>query len=189
MPLWRDTPENIVGIAACQGSAARAAATPAAMPRRSTSLSIAPPPWFVPEMRPLVGAAQGVPPPQDATSRWWSTSTARSMGLVTLEDISGGDRRRHYRRARRRWCRACGRSRTARSMSTARCRSAISTARWTGTCPTTRRPPSPGSSSTRRARSPSVGQSFTFHGFRFRVLRKSRNRITVVADHAAWRAR
>jgi Mg2+/Co2+ transporter CorB len=25
---------------------------------------------------------------------------------------------------------------------------------------------------------PDIGQSFTFHGFRFRVLRKSRNRIT-----------
>ena len=27
---------------------------------------------------PAVGAAQGVPPAQDATSRWWSTNTARS---------------------------------------------------------------------------------------------------------------
>jgi Mg2+/Co2+ transporter CorB len=27
---------------------------------------------------------------------------------------------------------------------------------------------------------PEVGQSFTFHGFRFRVLRKSRNRITAL---------
>jgi len=25
-----------------------------------------------------------------------------------------------------------------------------------------------------------VGQSFTFHGFRFRVLRRSRNRITAL---------
>ena len=36
---------------------------------------------------PAVRAAQGVPPAQDAISRWWSTNTARSMGLVTLEDI------------------------------------------------------------------------------------------------------
>jgi Mg2+/Co2+ transporter CorB len=27
---------------------------------------------------------------------------------------------------------------------------------------------------------PEVGQSFTFHGFRFRVLKKSRNRITAL---------
>ncbi len=27
---------------------------------------------------------------------------------------------------------------------------------------------------------PDVGQSFTFHGFRFRVLRKNRNRITAL---------
>jgi Mg2+/Co2+ transporter CorB len=27
---------------------------------------------------------------------------------------------------------------------------------------------------------PEVGQSFTFHGFRFRVLRRARNRITAL---------
>ena len=27
---------------------------------------------------------------------------------------------------------------------------------------------------------PEIGQSFTFHGFRFRVLRKARNRITAL---------
>ncbi len=32
----------------------------------------------------------------------------------------------------------------------------------------------------RRARSPMSGQSFTFHGFRFSVMRKERNRITAL---------
>ena len=32
---------------------------------------------------------------------------------------------------------------------------------------------------------PEPGQSFTFHGFRFQVLRKTRNRITSLAGHAA----
>ena len=35
---------------------------------------------------------------------------------------------------------------------------------------------------------PEPGQSFTFHGFRFRVLRRQRNRITVAAHHAARQA-
>ena len=32
---------------------------------------------------------------------------------------------------------------------------------------------------------PDTGQIFTFHGFRFQVLRKIRNRITALQDHAA----
>ena len=32
---------------------------------------------------------------------------------------------------------------------------------------------------------PEPGQAFTFHGFRFQVLRKNRNRITALRDHAA----
>src|SRR5215467_507426 len=52
-------------------------------------------------------------------------------------------------------CPACGHSPTARSTSMVAFQSAISTAPWNGTCPTTKRRPSPGSSSTKRGRSPS----------------------------------
>ena len=64
--------------------------------------------------------------------------------------------------------------------STARCRSATSTAPWTGACPMGRQPRLPASSFTRRSSIPDRGQSFTFHGFRFRVLRRERNRITAL---------
>ena len=35
---------------------------------------------------------------------------------------------------------------------------------------------------------PEPGQAFTFHGFRFEVLRRNRNRITALPHHAARRA-
>ena len=57
--------------------------------------------------------------------------------------------------------------------------------RWAGTCRTKRRRRSPASSSMRRARFPSRGQTFSFHGFRFEVLRKQRNRIAALRSRAA----
>ena len=74
-----------------------------------------------------VGAAQGVPPPQDAV-RAGGRRIWRGRGPGHARGHSGGDRRRHHRRARRRHAGRARASRTARSMSTARCRSAISTA-------------------------------------------------------------
>ena len=65
-------------------------------------------------------------------------------------------------------------------MSTARCRSATSTAPWTGTCRTTEATTIAGLVIHEARSIPESGQSFTFHGFRFSVLRKQRNRITAL---------
>ena len=65
-------------------------------------------------------------------------------------------------------------------MSTARCRSAISTAPWTGTCPDDEATTIAGLVIHEARSIPEPGQSFTFHGFRFSVLRKNRNRITAL---------
>ena len=75
-PLWKGKPENIVGILHakdCCGRSRRATAiSPRSTSRRSRATAV------VRARHPsALRAAQGVPPAQDATSRWWSTSTAR----------------------------------------------------------------------------------------------------------------
>ena len=65
-------------------------------------------------------------------------------------------------------------------MSTARCRSATSTARWTGSLPDEEATTIAGLVIHEARTIPEPGQSFTFHGFRFHVLKKERNRITAL---------
>ena len=152
---------------------------PTAIWPRSTSPRWSRPPWFVPDIRPLSEQLKAFRR-RKTQLRAGGRRIRRGDGPGDAGGHPGGDRRRHHRRARHRGARACAGSRTARSMSTAACRSATSTAPWTGTCRTTRPPPSRAWSSTRRGSIPEPGQTFTFHGFRFRVLRRERNRITVL---------
>ena len=93
------------------------------------------------------------------------------MGLVTLEDILEeivGDITDEHDVA----VPACGRSRTARSMSTARCRSATSTALMDWSLPDEEATTIAGLVIHEARSIPEAGQSFTFHGFRFRVLQQ-----------------
>ena len=178
IPLWRGTPENIVGILHAKDllralkNADGDLGQIDVMRDRAAALVRARHPA-------AVGAAQGVPPPQDPLraggrrirrgARAWSrsrTSWRRSSATFPTSTTSR--------------CRACGRSRTARSTSTARCRSAISTAPWTGACRTSEATTIAGLVIHEARSIPDVGQSFTFHGFRFSVLRKERNRITAL---------
>ena len=64
--------------AARQGSLARACTRRAATPPRSTSTSLAKPPWFVPGHHAALRTAQGVPRTARRRSRWWSTNMASS---------------------------------------------------------------------------------------------------------------
>ena len=125
IPLWRDKPENIVGILHAK-DLLRALQERRRRPVEIDVMAIALPPWFVPDIRPLSEQLKAF--------RRRKTHFALVVdeygeveGLVTLEDILEeivGDISDEHDVP----VPACGRSRTARSMSTARCRSATSIA-------------------------------------------------------------
>jgi Mg2+/Co2+ transporter CorB len=177
LPLWRDTPENIVGVLHVK-DLLRALHAVDGDPAKLDIPALMSPPWFVPETRPLSE--------QLAAFRRRKTPFAlvvdeygEMMGLVTLEDILEeivGDITDEHDVA----------------------------------VPGVRRQPDgsvnvdgavpirdlnrvmdwnlPDEEATtiaglviHEARSiPEPGQSFTFYGFRFRVLRRTRNRITAL---------
>ena len=126
-----------------------------------------------------VRAAQGVPPAQDAV-RDGGRRVRRGDGCSSRSRTSSRRSSATSPTSTTSPCRACGRSPTARSMSTAGCRSAISTAPWTGRLPDDEATTIAGLVIHESRSIPEPGQSFTFHGFRFRVLRRHRNRITAL---------
>ena len=85
MPLWRDTPENIVGILHAKDllRALQSADGDLSQDRRHGDRAAA---LVRARHPPAVGAAQGVPPPQDPL-RAGGRRIRRGDGLVTLEDI------------------------------------------------------------------------------------------------------
>ena len=157
VPLWRGTPDNIIGVLHAKDllRAMSDANGDGSQVRLEADHS-----------RPLVRAGHdhagsaiaGLPQAQDpfraGGRRIWRRPGPRDAGRY-----SGGNRRRHSRRARRRRASACDARPTVRSLSRARRRSATSTASWPGTFPTKRPPPSPASSFTKRAPSPSKARN------------------------------
>jgi Mg2+/Co2+ transporter CorB len=177
VPLWRDTPENIVGILHAK-DLLRAIQAVDGDPSKIDAVAIARPPWFVPDIRALSEQLKAF--------RRRKTPFAlvvdeygEVMGLVTLEDIleeivgditdehdvaMPGVRRqpdgsvnvdgavpiRDLNRAMD-WNLPDDQATTIAGLVIHEARSI-----------------------------PEPGQSFTFHGFRFRVLRRSRNRITAL---------
>ena len=86
IPIWRESPENIIGILHAKDLLRDRAGHRAATLRRSTSAAIARPPWFVPDIRPVSEQLKAF--------RRRKTHFAlvvdeygEVMGLVTLEDI------------------------------------------------------------------------------------------------------
>jgi Mg2+/Co2+ transporter CorB len=177
LPLWRDKPENIVGLLHAK-DLLRALQAVGGDASKIDIMAIATPPWFVPDTTPLYE--------QLKTFRRRQTPIAlvvdeygEVMGLVTLEDIleeivgditdehdvaisgvrpqpdgsvnvDGGVPIRDLNRAME-WHLPDAEATTVAGLVIHEARSI-----------------------------PEPGQSFTFHGFRFRVLRKSRNRITAL---------
>lgn len=177
LPLWRDKPENIVGLLHAK-DLLRALQAVGGDASKIDIMAIATPPWFVPDTTPLYE--------QLKTFRRRQTPIAlvvdeygEVMGLVTLEDILEeivGDFTDEHDVA------ISGvRPQPDGSVNVdgaVPIRDLNRVMDWH----------LPDAEATtiaglviHEARSiPEPGQSFTFHGFRFRVLRKSRNRITAL---------
>ena len=142
LPLWRDHPENIVGTLRSK-DVLRTLQAAAGDASKIDIPAIMTPPWFVPDTTPLAEQLKAF---RRRKTRFALVvdEYGQVMGLVTLDDIIGeiiGD----IRRARRRHSRRALAARRFGSRRRRRCRSAISTAPWTGACPTRRRPRSPAS--------------------------------------------
>jgi Mg2+/Co2+ transporter CorB len=184
IPLWRDKPENIIGVLHAK-DLLRAIRTSDGEVSRVDVSSIALPPWFVPEMRPVSEQLKAF--------RRRKTHFALVVdeygeveGLVTLEDILEeivGDISDEHDvvvagvRAQPDGSVVVDGSVPIRDLNRAM--------DWD----------LPDEEATtvaglviHEARSiPERGQSFTFHGFRFRVLRRERNRITALRIQAVPR--
>lgn len=177
IPLWRDKPENIIGVLHAKDLLRAIRACEGDMSRIDVS-TIALPPWFVPEMRPV----------SDQLKAFRRRKTHFALvvdeygeveGMVTLEDILEeivGDISDEHDvvvagvRAQPDGSVVVDGSVPIRDLNRAM--------DWH----------LPDEEATtvaglviHEARSiPERGQSFTFHGFRFRVLRRERNRITAL---------
>jgi Mg2+/Co2+ transporter CorB len=176
-PLWRDQPENIVGLLHAK-DLLRALQAVAGDASKVDIMSIATPPWFVPDTTPLYEQLKAFRRRQTPIALVVD-EYGEVMGLVTLEDIleeivgditdehdvaitgvrpqpdgsvnvDGGVPIRDLNRAMD-WHLPDAEATTVAGLVIHEARSI-----------------------------PEPGQSFTFHGFRFRVLRKSRNRITAL---------
>ena len=177
LPLWRDNPENIVGILHVK-DLLRALHAVDGDASKVDVASLMTPPWFVPDMRPVSEQLKAF--------RRRKTPFALVVdeygeveGLVTLEDILEeivGDITDEHDVAMPGVRRQPDGSVTVEG--TVSIRDLNRVMDWN----------LPDEEATtiaglviHEARSiPEVGQSFTFHGFRFRVLRRARNRITVL---------
>lgn len=177
IPLWREKPENIVGVLHAK-DLLRAIRSADGDIAKVDAVSIASPPWFVPEMRPLSEQLKAF--------RRRKTHFALVVdeygemeGLVTLEDILEeivGDISDEHDivvagvRAQPDGSVVVDGSVPIRDLNRAM--------DW-------RLPDEEATTIAglviHEARSiPERGQNFTFHGFRFRVLRRERNRITAL---------
>ncbi len=177
IPLWRDKPENIIGVLHAKDLLRAIRAAEGDISRIDVS-TIALPPWFVPEMRPVSEQLKAF--------RRRKTHFALVVdeygeveGLVTLEDILEeivGDISDEHDvvvagvRAQPDGSVVVDGSVPIRDLNRAM--------DW-------RLPDQEATTVAglviHEARSiPDRGQSFTFHGFRFRVLRRERNRITAL---------
>ena len=79
MPVWRGSPDNVVGVLHAK-DLLRALHAAGGDATKIDVVSLATPPWFVPDTTPLYEQLKAFRAPQDARWLWSSTSTANSKG-------------------------------------------------------------------------------------------------------------
>jgi Mg2+/Co2+ transporter CorB len=177
VPLWRDTPENIVGILHAKDLLLAIQAADGD-PAKIDAVAIAREPWFVPEFRPLSEQLKAF--------RRRKTPFALVvdeyggvMGLVTLEDILeeivGDITDEHDVEVPGVWPQSDGSVNVDGAVPIRDLNRAMD---WN--LPDDQATTIAGLVIHEARLIPEPGQTFTFHGFRFRVLRRNRNRITAL---------
>jgi Mg2+/Co2+ transporter CorB len=177
VPLWRDTPENIVGILHAK-DLLRAIQAADGDPSKIDAVAIAREPWFVPEFRPLSEQLKAF--------RRRKTPFALVvdeyggvMGLVTLEDILeeivGDITDEHDVAVPGVRPQSDGSVNVDGAVPIRDLNRAMD---WN--LPDDQATTIAGLVIHEARLIPEPGQTFTFHGFRFRVLRRNRNRITAL---------
>jgi Mg2+/Co2+ transporter CorB len=177
VPLWRESSENIVGVLHAK-DLLRAIQAADGDPTRVDIASLARPPWFVPDIRPLSEQLKAF--------RRRKTHFAlvvdeygEVMGLVTLEDILEeivGDISDEHDVTVSGCAPQPDGSLTVDGAVPIRDVNRLMD--WS--LPDNEATTIAGLVIHEARAIPEAGQSFTFHGFRFRVLRKERNRITAL---------
>jgi Mg2+/Co2+ transporter CorB len=175
MPLWRGTPENIVGVLHAKDLLRAVQAARGDMTRLSVS-AIAKPPWFVPDSTRLV----------DQLNAFLKRRThfavvvdeyGEVMGLVTLEDILeeivGEIEDEHDQEVQGVSPQPDGSVLVDGSVSIRDLNRALD---WS--LPVEEATTAAGLVIHEAQMIPDVGQAFTFHGVRFEVAARERNRIT-----------
>jgi Mg2+/Co2+ transporter CorB len=177
MPLWQGTPENIVGILHLQ-DLFRATYAAGNDPAKIDVMTLARPAWFVPETRPLTEQLKAFRR-RKSPFAVVVDEYGEMMGILTIEDILeeivGDITDEHDVQVAGVRLLPDGSVNADGGVSIRDLNRAMD---WN----------LPDSDATtiaglviHEARSiPEPGQSFTFHGFRFQVLRKQRNRITAL---------
>jgi Mg2+/Co2+ transporter CorB len=177
VPLWRETPENIVGILHAK-DLLRAIQAADGDPSKIDAVAIAREPWYVPEFRPLSEQLKAFrrrrTPFALVVDEYGGV-----MGLVTLEDILeeivGDITDEHDIAVPGVWPQSDGSVNVDGAVPIRDLNRAMD---WN--LPDDQATTIAGLVIHEARLIPEPGQTFTFHGFRFRVLRRNRNRITAL---------
>ena len=177
LPLWKDQPENIVGVLHAK-DLLRALSAANGDASRLDVAAIASPPWFVPETTSLKDQLQAF---RDRKTHFALVvdEYGSVMGLVTLEDILEeivGDIRDEHDIAVQGLRQMPDGSVTVDGSAPIRDLNRVMD--WS--IPDTDATTIAGLVIHEARAIPDAGQVFSFHGFRFEVLRRQRNRITAL---------